>query len=406
MNGCADCFLSQKQQVSRRSALVCVTQLLGMWAAEKYTIWPKEFELRHVEDMKLRKKGLIEMICRLLVVFGMMFATTLAWAGEFSGTASYRERIALPSEARFMAILYDISNNQQVEIGRFEAPGDAGPPYAFTIGFAEGAVTEAGRYAVKTQVMWNDRLYLAAGTILEESPTKDPDVNLVMVRPGVVSSNDTREGSDMLIAGMMTYMADAAILVDCKSGVTYPVAMEGDYKALEQAYLSDRSAPGDPLYVILEGTLDLRPAMEGPDREMVIVDRFIRTRPDVTCERQMADAELQNTYWRLNMLEGEVFPAEAAMREPHLMLETGDGSNYRATVGCNRMRGTYDINGDRLSFSPVASTMMACPEPLDRFERHLGLALSEVSDFRILGETLILRDVDGAPRAIFTAVYF
>ncbi len=346
------------------------------------------------------------MILRVFIGLAMIFAATQSFAGELSGTASYRERIALPPEASFMAILYNISNNDQVEIGRFEGPGDAGPPYAFTIAFADDVVTEAGLYALKTQVMWQDQLYMAAGTILEEYPAKNPDINLVMVRPGVGTSNETAEGNDMLIAGMMTYMADAAILVECKSGATFPIAMEGDYLALETAYLSDRAAPGEPLYVMLEGNRALRPAMEGPDREMVIVDRFIRTRPEVTCERQMVDASLQNTYWRLDVLEGAGFPADLKTRDPHLMLETTDGSNYRATVGCNQMRGAYTLDGEQLSFSSAASTMMACPEPLDALERQFRLALAEASNFLIEGETLILRGADDELRAIFTAVYF
>ena len=150
-----------------------------------------------------------------------------------------------------MAILYDISNNDQVEIGRFEGPGDVGPPYAFTIAFADNAVTEAGRYALKTQVMWQDRLYMAAGTILEDYPAKTPDINLVMVRPGVAPTDDAAARGDMLIAGMRTYMADAAILVECKGGATFPIATDDDYPALEKAYLSDRTAPGEPLYVML-----------------------------------------------------------------------------------------------------------------------------------------------------------
>ena len=114
--------------------------------------------------------------------------------------------------------------------------------------------------------------------------------------------------------------------------------------------------------------------MEGPDREMVIVDRFIRTRPEVTCERQMADASLQNTYWRLDVVDGMDFPSDLATREPHLMLERTDGNNYRATVGCNRMRGAYTLDGAQVSFLPAASTMMACPEPLDTLERQFSLA--------------------------------
>jgi NlpE C-terminal OB domain len=36
--------------------------------------------------------------------------------------------------------------------------------------------------------------------------------------------------------GMFTYMADAAVVQLCADGARLPVAMEGDYQALEAAY--------------------------------------------------------------------------------------------------------------------------------------------------------------------------
>ena len=97
---------------------------------------------------------------------------------------------------------------------------------------------------------------------------------------------------------------------------------------------------------------------------------------------------------------------KATEREPHLVLETSDPPAYRATVGCNRMRGSYGLYGETLTFSPAAATMMACPEPLDGFERGLGDALAEATGFAVEGETLILKNAEGDPLAIFTAVYF
>ena len=124
--------------------------------------------------------------CIAAIGIGMM--ATTAMAGEVSGTASYREKIALPPEATFQAILYDISNNDQVEIGRFETTGDAGPPYQFTITYADDAVVEDGLYAIQTKVIWPDKPYVAAGMILEGFPGEDSaDIDLVMVRPGAVT---------------------------------------------------------------------------------------------------------------------------------------------------------------------------------------------------------------------------
>ena len=228
-----------------------------------------------------------------------------------------------------------------------------------------------------------------------------------MVPLAVVANGPENTGKpDRLKAGMMTYQADATIFEDCKLGESIGIAQEGDHLALERAYLADRSTPGAPLYVVIDGEVATRPAMEGPDRDMLIVDRFIRTRPAVTCERQRADAELVNTYWRLDILEGEAVPRETGRREAHLLLETGEDGMYRATVGCNTIRGTYAITDGALSFGGGAMTMMACPPPLDKLERQFNATLAVVSDFSIEGETLVLRDQDGEPKAVFTAVYF
>lgn len=212
--------------------------------------------------------------------------------------------------------------------------------------------------------------------------------------------------ANMTLGGMMTYLADAAVFEHCVSGATFPIAQEGDYLALEQAYLADRIAPGAPLYVMLEGSLAIRPAMEGPDRQTIVVDRFVRTRSELSCAQQRADATLQNTYWRLDTLQGEAFPIQAVEREPHLVLEVSEDTAYRATVGCNRLRGSYVLDGDALTFSPAASTMMACPEPLDGFERRFGEVMTEATGFAIEGTTLILKNVEGNQLATFTAVYF
>ena len=41
---------------------------------------------------------------------------------------------------------------------------------------------------------------------------------------------------------------------------------------------------------------------------------------------------------------------------------TEDGKVY-GDSGCNRFTGGYTVKGDRITIGPLASTMMACPEP-------------------------------------------
>jgi uncharacterized lipoprotein NlpE involved in copper resistance len=74
--------------------------------------------------------------------------------------------------------------------------------------------------------------------------------------------------------GEFVYLADAATFTDCASGLRWPVALAGDYLAAERRYMQMRSAPGAPLVVTFDGRLEVRPAMEGPAREHMVVDRL------------------------------------------------------------------------------------------------------------------------------------
>ena len=210
----------------------------------------------------------------------------------------------------------------------------------------------------------------------------------------------------LFLLGEMTYMADTATFRECVTGRIYPISQEGDYRALERAYLADADGPGEPLMVHVEGSLVMRSAMEGPDRRSLVVDRFIQTRPPTGCVRQRASADLTNTYWRLDRLRGEQIKGLPDRREPHLVLQDTPSPRIRATVGCNRMTGSYDRQGEHLTFGPLAGTRMACPAPLDRLEDALARALGDVRGYRSTGEILTLLDGQGEIIALLTAVYF
>jgi copper homeostasis protein (lipoprotein) len=205
----------------------------------------------------------------------------------------------------------------------------------------------------------------------------------------------------LFMGGMLTYMADAAVFEECLTGRTFPVAIEGAWIDVERAYLGAVMG-GTPLYTTLEGTISLRPAMEGPDRRTITVDRFVGVYSDQTCERARANANLVNTYWKITDLGGTpVAPAEG-MREPFLVLRE---DSFNATVGCNMMRGGYETGDGTLAFGAAATTMMACPEPQGGWERSLGETLGATKTYAIVGDTLVLMDEAGGTLATFRAVY-
>ena len=84
--------------------------------------------------------------------------------------------------------------------------------------------------------------------------------------------------------GDFVYFADSAVFTDCASGNQWPVAMTGDYLALEHAYMQWRDAPQAPLLTNIDGRLEVKEPMEGAARDHLVIDRFVSVQPGYTCE--------------------------------------------------------------------------------------------------------------------------
>ncbi len=74
---------------------------------------------------------------------------------------------------------------------------------------------------------------------------------------------------------------------------------------------------------------------------------------------------------------------------------TFEDGHVSGTGGCNRFMGPYVLEGDRLEVGPLASTMMACPEPAMGVESAFHAAVARVVRLEDLGDTLELVDADG-----------
>lgn len=109
---------------------------------------------------------------------------------------------------------------------------------------------------------------------------------------------------------------------------------------------------------------------------------------------QAAGQPLLETQWRL--LTDQPLPTANV---PSLQL----GANQRVSGsdGCNRLLGKYALDGERLSFSDIAGTRMACPAMQGR-EAAFGAALMRVNGWRVQGGVLELT-ADGAPVLRFKA---
>jgi putative lipoprotein len=221
---------------------------------------------------------------------------------SLAGTATYRERIALPAGAVFEATLEDVSRaDAPAEVlgrTRIESPGN--PPFRFAIAYDTARIDPAHRYIVRAKVTVDDRLMFTTDT-------------------------------------------------------AYPVLTQGQ--------------PGH-------------------------VDLVMRMSPSAGA----AAATLEDTYWKLTRLGSESVEVEGP-RAPHLILQSGT-KRVSGSGGCNRLVGSYALDGNKLGFSQMAGTRMACPEGME-LEQAFHAALGKVSTWRINGETLDLFDASGASLAEF-----
>ena len=71
--------------------------------------------------------------------------------------------------------------------------------------------------------------------------------------------------------------------------------------------------------------------------------------------------------------------------QPHLVLE--EGGMLSGTDGCNRLSGSWEQDGDMITFGEVATTMMACPD--------VDTWLMDLDTARIDGDTLHVSDASG-----------
>jgi heat shock protein HslJ/uncharacterized lipoprotein YbaY len=311
------------------------------------------------------------------------------------GTATYLQRIALPPGAVLKVRIEDVSVADRVAptVAEVSEPfGDRQVPIPFTLSVPRSAIDTNARYALRATISVGDQLRFTTDRdipVLTQGALDEFDLLLAQAS---APSSPTSQGEAIPGAarwrGEFLYMADAANFTDCASGQRWPVAKEGDYLATERAYVEQRSAPGAPLVVTFDGRLGMRPPMEGPDREHIVIDRFAAFEAGSSCGS--ASTALRDTEWRLVELDGQsVAAAEPQQRVMGLTLAS-EGSQVSGYSGCNNLAGGYESSGDALRFTGMIGTMMACDPAVMERERTFHQMLGQTTAYRIEGRRLTL----------------
>lgn len=209
-------------------------------------------------------------------------------------------------------------------------------------------------------------------------------------------------GGELRARGFYSYLADAALFLHCDSGRKLAVRGGAHAIDLERAYLASPAAGGKPMLVTFDAALEPRPADE-EGFDSIRVEGPPKLWAGATCASKapkMTRVGAASTTppagkWSFTRI-GDADPIAGGRGEAGL--EFLDG-RVAAGTGCNRMMGGVKFDGDRVAFTQLASTMMACEPDASVQERAIAQLLEEARTWRIDGDTLVLADADGRPLA-------
>jgi len=118
----------------------------------------------------------------------------------------------------------------------------------------------------------------------------------------------------------------------------------------------------------------------------------------------VAAAPLAGTTWQLTGYNNGQGGVVSVNPNTQVTAVFGEDGTLSGNAGCNSYSTSYTIEGSTLSInSAIASTMMACAEDVMQQETAFLAALPNATTFNVQGDSLELRDSNGALIASFTA---
>ena len=135
--------------------------------------------------------------------------------------------------------------------------------------------------------------------------------------------------------------------------------------------------------------------------EVVVVDSsMIQSDENVDANNEVL---LSNSSWRLVKLNGKAIEKNKDEERELGIIFTNEG-RFSAYAGCNNMMGNYELKEEenRITFSKVGMTMMACPDATT--EKELAEALEMADNYNFDGATLKLNKAKMAPIAEFEII--
>ncbi len=114
-------------------------------------------------------------------------------------------------------------------------------------------------------------------------------------------------------------------------------------------------------------------------------------------------ASLTENPWAL-VSYGDPAALIPAQSDTQARLEFTSDGKFSGKVGCNSLGGSYVVDGDKIQFSNMVTTLMACAAPLMQQEEKVAGVLNNAEKFTLEGTKLTIIAVGGKNVAVFEAV--
>jgi heat shock protein HslJ/uncharacterized lipoprotein YbaY len=236
------------------------------------------------------------------------------------------------------------------------------------------------------------------GTVVARGRTVFPSGSLLHVQlldvsregtaPAIVAETSLFAGSQRVTIPFAIPYAAAAIDPNHRYVLRAAIATDGSVRFASdvgQAVLTNGAATHADLTVVPAGSPQAAQAPNGVAPSAAAAAPGAQASPTAA-----GPVRLEGTHWKLVELGGA--PSATRPDVPVAYVEFQADKRIAAIGGCNRLMGTYALQGAALSISAGGMTMMACPDPLDKQEVAFTDALRATSGYRITNDALELLD--------------
>ena len=227
--------------------------------------------------------------------------------------------------------------------------------------------------------LWRLDSYLSSEGVME-SVLPDTDVTIIFQDGTVNGSNGCNlyGGAYETSGNTLTIILGPSTLMACPPPVD----------AQANQYMVNLSAAAT--YEIVEGELQIA------DTDGNVVLTFVPDEP----------LPLTGTRWQLTAYNNGKGGFTSVLSGTEITAVFNEDGSLQGSAGCNQYSATYTVDGENISISPGATTLMACLEPEGVMEQETAYlaALAASATYKIEGKTLELRNAEGTRLASYTAV--